>query len=290
MPEQYEVDRFFLYGEPPRPAGPRFAHLEYVDDRSRPANWVIRPHAHRDLHHVFEISVGGGVIHADGAQMEFSAPQVIVAPAGTVHGFDWVAETNGRVLTFSDAFLRSIAQREPALLRLVSGGVWSAPSHGRRLEAAMAELARELSWKAVGHDAAVEAQLSIALVEALRMRAKLETEAGAPAGPQALLVARYRQLIEEHFRTHPGVDWCASELGVSAGRLRAACRAVAGTSPGQILQARLALEAQRLMRYSNMTVGQVAHYLGFADPAYFSRFFTRECGASPRDFRAAIRE
>jgi AraC family transcriptional activator of pobA len=285
MQNAYDVDTFFLYGEPARPAGARFAHLEYVDDRSRPANWRIRPHAHSDLHHIFEVFAGGGVIHADGVRLEFTAPQIIVAPAGAVHGFHWVPETNGRVLTFSDAFLRAITQRDPALSQMAVGGVWAAPYGEPRIGDAMSELARELSWQAAAHDLAVEAQLSIVLVETLRLRAKLEREAQAPPGPQALLVARYRQLIEERFREHPSVQWCAVELGVSAGRLRSACRTVAGASPVRMLQDRLALEAQRVMRYSNMTVGQVATYLGFSDPAYFSRFFTRECGSAPRRFR-----
>lgn len=290
MAKPYEINTFFLYGEPPRPAGERFAHLEFVDARSRPANWVIRPHAHADLHHVFEMFAGGGVIHADGARVEFAAPQVIVAPAGAVHGFDWLAETNGRILTFSDTFFRMIAQREPALLRLLTGGVWAAPLRDNGLAGAMTALGRELSWQAVGHDAMVEAHLSIALVEALRVRTTAERESHAPPGPQALLVARYRQLIEDHFRAHPSPEWCAAQLGVSAGRLRAACRAVAGASPGRMLQNRLALEAQRAMRYSDMSIGEIAHALGFSDPAYFSRFFSRECGAAPRDFRAGANQ
>jgi AraC family transcriptional activator of pobA len=259
--------------------------LEFVDERSRPASWVIRPHAHADLHHIFEISAGGGVIHADGAQLELAAPMIIVAPAGAVHGFHWIPETVGQVLTLSDAFLRAIAQRDPALSHMATGGVWAAPCREARIPDAMSELARELNWKAAGHDLAVEAKLSIVLVETLRLRAKVEREAQAPPGPHALLVARYRQLIEERFREHPSVELCAVELGVSAGRLRLACRTVAGVSPGRILLDRLALEAQRVMRYSNMTVGQVANYLGFSDPAYFSRFFARECGSTPRSFR-----
>ena len=34
-----------------------------------------------------------------------------------------------------------------------------------------------------------------------------------------------------------------------------------------------------------MSVTQVAYYLGFEDPAYFSRFFARRMGISPRAFR-----
>ena len=52
-----------------------------------------------------------------------------------------------------------------------------------------------------------------------------------------------------------------------------------------LLQDRLLLEAKRLMLYSNMTVAEAAYYLGFDDPAYFSRFFVRGCKVSPRQFR-----
>jgi AraC family transcriptional activator of pobA len=93
--------------------------------------------------------------------------------------------------------------------------------------------------------------------------------------------------LEEDFREHPSVARCADKLGVTEARLRAACRASAGRSPVQLLHDRLRLEAVRVMRYSNMSVAQVAIYLGFSDPAYFSRFFTQSFGASPSTFRKA---
>jgi AraC family transcriptional activator of pobA len=35
-----------------------------------------------------------------------------------------------------------------------------------------------------------------------------------------------------------------------------------------------------------MNIAEVAYSLGFEDPAYFSRFFTRQTGVSPRTFVA----
>ena len=47
------------------------------------------------------------------------------------------------------------------------------------------------------------------------------------------------------------------------------------------------LEAKRGLLYTNMTVSEVADSCGFEDPAYFSRFFARETGESPRSYRLA---
>jgi AraC family transcriptional activator of pobA len=74
-------------------------------------------------------------------------------------------------------------------------------------------------------------------------------------------------------------------LGVTQPRLRVACLKVAGLPPTQMIQRRVLLEAKRALLYSNMTVSEAAYYLGFNDPAYFSRFFARATGQSPRSFR-----
>ena len=50
------------------------------------------------------------------------------------------------------------------------------------------------------------------------------------------------------------------------------------------------LEAARLLRFTDLTVGEVAHRVGFDDPLYFSRAFKRHAGEPPmayRDARAA---
>ena len=194
------------------------------------------------------------------------------------------------MLTLSDAFLRTIAAREPSVGQMFGRGFWTAPTEGVDFAGPLGGLARELSWVAAGSQLALEARLSVVLVEVLRLREQIDEEQVAPPGQQALLLARFREMVEAHFRDHPTVEWCASELGVSPGRLRAACREIADTSPIRLLQERLTIEAERVMRYSDMTVTQVAHYLGFDDAAYFSRFFARQTGASPRSFRNRARQ
>ena len=54
-----------------------------------------------------------------------------------------------------------------------------------------------------------------------------------------------------------------------------------------MLDQRAMLEAQRLLLYTELSVTQVAYAIGFEDPAYFSRFFTRHAGRTPRSYRTA---
>lgn len=280
-----KIPHFFLYGEAPKHVAERFLHLESLDDRSRPADWNIRPHLHANLNHIFLIREGGGRMLADDASFDFVAPCLLVVPAGVVHGFAYVEETRGSVLTIDDGYFQDLVRRcdEVRSTFAQAGALPCRDAPG--LEDAFERMARELSWSAPGHALSVEALLSTILVEALRLTHYARSDGPRTVGPRAALVARFRERLEVSYRDGAGVEAHATALGVTPKQLRAACLEVAGAPPLQLIQDRLLLEAKRLMLYSNMTVAEAAFYLGFDDPAYFTRVFTRGCGASPREFR-----
>lgn len=98
-------------------------------------------------------------------------------------------------------------------------------------------------------------------------------------------VERFQRQVERDFRRRLRVADYAARLGVTPGHLNALCRATLHTSAGAWIRARVALEARRLLLYTDLTAAQIGHRLGFDDPAYFSRFFRRETGVSPSEFR-----
>ncbi|MEV5736689.1 AraC family transcriptional regulator [Streptomyces sp. NPDC052292] len=78
---------------------------------------------------------------------------------------------------------------------------------------------------------------------------------------------------------------CAERLGVTPGHLTQAVRAATGRSPGRLLIEARVYQAQRLLAHTDLPVRQVAARVGINDPAYFCRFFRRETGTSPGDWR-----
>ena len=101
----------------------------------------------------------------------------------------------------------------------------------------------------------------------------------------ANLVVGYTGMMSMGQAAYLGVGAYAREIGTSEAALRKSCVRVAGQSPTQLIHARMLIEAERQLRYTGMSITQIAYYLGFEDPAYFSRFFTKGMGASPRSFR-----
>jgi AraC family transcriptional activator of pobA len=279
------VPNFFLYGEPSREAGARFLHLESLDHRSRPSNWTIRPHAHTDLHHVFALKSGTGVMLAEGRQLPFAAPCLLIVPAGVVHGFAFEAEASGTVLTIAEPYARELIRREPDFAALFTGARCLAAEEVDELDQNLTKLSRELVWQAPGHAAAIEGHLLAVLVQALRLSRHAAGSADPVAGRAAMLVAKFRESIEAKFRTAAPLEAYAASMAVTPAQLRRACHQIAGCAPMRLVQDRILLEAERVLLYTNMSVAEAAAYLGFEDSAYFSRFFAKRTGRPPRSAR-----
>lgn len=99
------------------------------------------------------------------------------------------------------------------------------------------------------------------------------------------IVDRFRSLVEREFRRMHRVQDYAERLDVSPGHLNVLCHAHLARSASDEIHQRLLLEARRLLRYTDKPAFAIAQELGFADPAYFGRFFKREAGVTPRGFR-----
>jgi AraC family transcriptional activator of pobA len=288
MATQSPVPTFYLYGEPHRSAADNFLHVEHLADRSLPAGWTIRPHAHRDLDHLFLISAGGGTMQADGELRRFEAPCLIVVPSGVVHGFHWHDDSSGSVITLSSTYRDELVRRD-ADVAAVCGSPAVSPltREAARVMAGQARLlTKELAWAAPGHRMAIDGALATILVQAVRGLTDPSLEQEQSRGRHAELVARFRALVEDRFRTREPVVSYAARLGVSPTTLRTACASVAGKPPVELINLRTLLEAKRALCYTNQTVAEIAYHLGFVDPAYFTRSFTKHAGVSPRKYRA----
>lgn len=282
------LPEYSLYGEPQRLVRPDFIHLESLDHRSRPADWTIHPHLHGELNQILLIDRGGGTIRFETSMTGFTAPRLLVVPRRIVHGFEWHSESRGQVLSIAELALGQLVLRHPEI-----GQIFVQPRcirlqdrDNRRIGDMMQALGTELARFEPGQSAAVEAALLQIFVAGLRI---LSNDAQAPSGEtrRAGLVARYHELVEQRFRMREAIGDYARMLAVSPTTLREACAAT-GQSPAEIRDRRAILEAQRMLAFSELPVAVVAESVGFADPAYFSRFFSRYCGQSPAVWRGAM--
>lgn len=225
---------------------------------------------------------------ADGALIRFSSPCFLLVPATTVHGFDWLEDTEGFVVTIANSYAVELFRGDDDLAALFERPVAFSIEVAEmdRARHGIEGLMQELGWGAPGHRAAVNSAILSLLVIALR-HLSAASQAPAGSGAQVSTVARLRDRIERRFRLREPISEYARALGISQTALRAACAKVAGRSPSELLDQRTLLEARRALLYSNLSIAQIGFSVGFADPAYFSRFFQKQIGTSARCYRNA---
>ncbi|HZX18480.1 MAG TPA: helix-turn-helix domain-containing protein [Pseudomonas sp.] len=278
------VPVFKLYGETAAWPTPDLIHCESIPERSRLHDWEIKPHRHGDLVQLLYVQGGSAELEVEGVVNRVQQPALQVVPALSVHGFRFSQDIQGHVLSLALPLVEQLGTvlDSPPLAR---AACYPAGEQRRYLDALFDSIAEEYNTQQPGRELMLQSLISALLVWVGRRSQALayaETQV-QDRGREHL--QRFTRLLESHFREHRPIEQYASELGISAAHLNALCRRLAGQSALQLINQRLLLEAKRCLVYTAMTINQVSDSLGFSEPAYFSRFFKRGSGLSPKAFR-----
>lgn len=92
-------------------------------------------------------------------------------------------------------------------------------------------------------------------------------------------------LVEQNFKKLHSVTDYANRLGLSPKSITKHFQKLGTDTPSDFIKNRILLEAKRMLIYTDYTVKEIAFDLGFNDPAYFTRFFTKAISKSPLQFK-----
>lgn len=293
------IPNYALYGDEAGSGWLERVHIEQIHERSSLFHYDIAPHVHEGLVQVLYVIVGGGEVFIDGRHWRADAPALIVVPAQHVHGFRFRPEIDGPVVTAAQRPLESlVAVGAPELLPVIRRpAVIDASGAPRQAEALLPlfeAIRREAPIQHGGGAGAGVALLMAVFVQIARIAAMQaamhaaegdETDAGRTR--RSAQVERFRALVDANFRARWSIEQYADALGITAGQLSRLCRTLLGLSALDVVNARTVHEAERELVYSALTIKQIAGWLGFADEAYFGRFFRKHTGRTPSEFRAA---
>ncbi|MFE9406470.1 helix-turn-helix domain-containing protein [Streptomyces sp. NPDC006530] len=241
------------------------------------------PHRHT-FYEIVYVTGGHGAHVLDSTQRPLNPPQLCVITPGQIHHWADAERLTGHVVLFNEDFLLSRRQDVTALRSLSAGPGHAPGEQSVPVEALLAEMESEYRALRPGYRTLLRASLQILIVRALRTCSSTEeTITHSRAGE---VTTDFTRLLRLPGGTCRSVDSYAQQLGMSAGHLHALVRQSTGLTPGALIRLQRTLEAKRLLAATEMTIRQIAGAVGFRDPAYFCRFFRRETGMSPGEFRA----
>lgn len=268
-----------------------FERLAEFFGRNTPA------HRHYSFYQVHLLSQGSIRLHLDDQLYEGEAPLAFITPPTLPHAFYTDEDTRGHTLTIRQEIVRGWFAAMPgqwpdSLLRrpafILLGEAMAADSADARGLFTQAELIQqECSRHAQGRASALLAlgQMFFIHLSRLLLAAAPETTAKQERSEDLRLFLGFCDLVEARFREHLTLSEYAGQLNITEARLNDLCRRMANQASKELIHDRLLQEARRLLQFSAVPVSEIGYQLGFTDPAYFSRFFARNAGLSPREFR-----
>jgi len=285
------VPKVRLYVERPQEEENWFVNIGHVTDRGR---WRTEPHAHPEYGQVIFVRSGRGVMNLEGSSVPFEGPCVLLLPTECVHGLDYEIDVDRWVVTIEVSYLTQINAKLHEFIQLWSSprviSLSYTPDTALEFYNLIRRLEQELESKTVGHVIGTEALLTSLLLMLVRGTDLEQIDNQGATRNEIRLADRFRELIDQHYRQNLALQDYASMMAVSLVQLRAACASATGQSPTKMIHARIIAEAKRNLIFGDLSVEQIAFALGFSDAAYFTRFFRKEVGHTPSQFRITARD
>jgi AraC family transcriptional regulator, transcriptional activator of pobA len=235
---------------------------------------------------------GGGEMSFEAATIPFEAPCAILIPATVAHGFRFQhGVTEGWVLSFTEDVTQGLGQRpDEALARLRALArepiMPLAAAEAARVATLCTSLHEEGFLAREGYRIAMRGYLALIAIEIVRLAASRARSGAVTLTATDPTVESLRALVEEHFRKERLLGFYSEKLAMTPDRLNDHVKRATGVTAGHLIRQRVLTEAKRQLVFTTQPIHEIAYDLTFSDPSHFARFFRKQTGTTPQEFRA----
>lgn len=286
---------------PASPAGeiPTFETSDFAGDgsfyfdlvRLQDRDDIPRGFLHRhNYYHLLWMTRASGTHMLDFAHFDVRDHSVFFLSPGQVHAWTSSVKPHGYVLNFSTDFFARMFPRADDAAKFpfyhptrTQSALYLTPDQHDGLLPLLDEMEQEARNRQPGFPDVVQACLLILLTRLRRLCPENEPAGGV--GPYQALTRRFTMLVETHYLRFGTIGQYAEALCVSERQLNEAVKRTLARTASQVVQERVVLEAKRWLSNTETGIAEIAFRLNIEDPAYFARFFKKQTGLTPGDFR-----
>lgn len=263
---------------------PDFLYKGEVDDGT--------PHVHT-FYEILWFQEGEGRHFVDFQEYPVRPGSIFFLTPGQVHHFDGSSDYRGVAIKLCTDFMQSRGDDSDLFVKYNVFHTFDTTPYyiidectARQLAALVAEMEKELSTPDnFGHIDVLRSLLKLFLIRVHRdgrQEGELRLD---DLKPSHRLFVMFRRVLEKEFTHMHSVQDYADALNVAVRTLNKCVNECSGRSPLTFINDRIMLEAKRQVRYTNLMIKEIAYNLGYDDPSYFVKFFKRQTGYLPSEFR-----
>ncbi len=252
---------------------------------------VKYPHRH-DFFEVLYLMHGSGFHVIDGNRYEIKPPCVFFMSPGQAHKIEFSHDIEGYIFIFTADFYLANRSNQNSLIEFPFFYNLKQDNPPLLLEKAndisFLENLFQRSISELDNNDTNKLDLLRSLLDLILMTCSSRyktSENITVKGKGHILVKRFYHLVEENNHKNLSLKAYADMLAITPSHLTQTVKQLTGKTSTQIIKAKQILEIKRLLVHTNLSVAEIAHQLNFEDQSYFTKFFKRESGYSPLQYR-----
>lgn len=260
----------------------------FLENGSHP----YEPHLH-SFYQIIWFKKGEGIHYVDFKEYPITNDTLFFISPGQIHYFENNQNFEGIIIHFNESFLSNEGSSENVFLKYNVFNAFDAvpyylvkPEDAQKLDFIIQEMECEIKNENLfAHKDLLKYFVKIFLIYIQRTG---ERGNGIPLcinNSSNRTFVRFRQILEHHYHTMHTVKEYANHLNVSTKTLTNCVYESSHKTPLALINDRIILEAKRQLLHSSLKVKEIAFQLGFEDPSYFVKFFKRNTGYLPAEFR-----
>jgi AraC-like DNA-binding protein len=252
-----------------------------------PENFLAAPHR-LGFHQIMLVTEGSGSYSIDSCRVRCRTGTLVWTRPNQVVQFFTSASMDADVIMFTEEFPLRMSAPMGMLDDVLRPSHWQLesdelPSFQRVLSLLHEEYERP--DRGLGEELLKHLLAVVLLHIDQRCRQRHRYTAAPVSGDHGELFLRFRRELDRSYHSSRLVEDYAAALNCSTRALGRACRAVAGCSAKDVIDARVALEARRLLVHTDLPISAIARQLGFSEVTNFGKFFNRRVNMTPGTFR-----
>lgn len=246
-----------------------------------------------DSYNIFWIKKGKGTYHIDFDEYTFDDNVLFFLSPGQVFTVDSEEIKEAYKLSFvRDFYCIQTHDKEISCNGVLFNNIYETPfiqlgeNDAKKLQFILDELIEEFDQDKAAQYDMLQSYLKQFIIHSVRVQ---KNKAQLKDDIESKLFKDFSTLVEFNFTKLHSVTEYAERLGISPKSLTKHFQKIRVQKPRDFIKNRIVLEAKRKLIYTDFSVKEIAFDLGFNDPAYFTRFFTKATQKSPLQFKKELK-
>lgn len=241
-----------------------------------------KPHKHDGYFELICIAEGEGFHQVEMDTFPIQAPELYFLNPNQVHCWQFTAIPKGYVLLFKEEFFGPVLEAPILnLIRNMDTITRISLADHLTLVTLFEEMRKEFENPTPLTKDVISGYLRAVFARILQL-SQLKEE-GPKQGDS--LFRKFQKLLGEKCPEYHLVSDFASLLNTTPQNLNAVSRKFSNKSAGEHLANQLSLEAKRYILHTDLSMNEIADRLAFNDASYFTKFFKKQTGLTPLQFR-----